>query len=425
MNSKEIKSGLKTSILMNNKTMNSKEIKSCLTGSNLMNNKIMDNHTRTCILDEPVPHIGIETLRPTPFRRRIQSLKDTARKVVDKVKKKWNDFNDWIIDYVPPAIRVNPSSVIEKLKNYIKKLYQRSPDFTPIEKKAAKGYFKTFTIPGNEYKDPEVYLTDVTHTTTRLIESNLNKGTKVKVALHCEMVRVDPDTKEDVYTTCYFNSNLKTIIQKDTVTGEYRVMNNKILENVTNFQSRGSGWIFRKVLSMYIHLNKYEPLSGSSYIPLPKTLQKKKAVINVQNKQDNECFKWAMTSAIYPVEKNSTRVNKYVDNYKKFNWDGIEFPASLRDIEHFEKLNPPVSVNVFSYEQEVFPLRISKRANDKTVNLLLISERENQTLLLDQNMSKLLTTKVSKRRTRRFYCLRCLNSFYTAESLQRARDVLF
>ena len=96
-----------------------------LEGSALRNNNI------TTILDEPVPDIGVETLRPTPFRRRVQSLKDTARKVVNKVKKEWNDFNDWIIDYVPPAIRVNPSSAIEKLKNYIKELYQRSPDFTP------------------------------------------------------------------------------------------------------------------------------------------------------------------------------------------------------------------------------------------------------------------------------------------------------
>ena len=167
-----------------------------LKGSALRNNNIMD---------ESVPDIGVPTLSPTPFRRRVQSLKETSRKVVNKVKKKWNDFHDWIIDYVPPAIRVNPSSAIEKLKNHIRKLYQQSPDFTPVEKKAAKGYFKTFTIPGNEYKDPKLYLTDVTHTTTRLIESNLNKGTKVKVALHCEMVRVDPDTKEDVYTTCYFN----------------------------------------------------------------------------------------------------------------------------------------------------------------------------------------------------------------------------
>ena len=124
----------------------------------------------------------VETLRPTPFRRRIQSLKETSRKVVNKVKKKWNDFYDWIIDYVPPSIRVNTSSAIEKLKNHIRELYQQSPDFTPVEKKAAKGYFKTFTIPGNEYKDPKLYLTDVTHTTTRLIESNLNQGTKSEIS---------------------------------------------------------------------------------------------------------------------------------------------------------------------------------------------------------------------------------------------------
>ena len=345
-----------------------------LKGSALRNNNIMD---------ESVPDIGVPTLSPTPFRRRVQSLKETSRKVVNKVKKKWNDFHDWIIDYVPPAIRVNPSSAIEKLKNHIRKLYQQSPDFTPVEKKAAKGYFKTFTIPGNEYKDPKLYLTDVTHTTTRLIESNLNKGTKVKVALHCEMVRVDPDTKEDVYTTCYFNSNLKTIIQKDTVTGEYRVMSNEILENVANFQRRGSGWIFRKVLSMDIHLNKYEPLSGSSYIPLPKVLQSKGAIINVLNKKDNECFKWAVTSALYPAEKHPERQTKYIENSEKFNWDGINFPASFKDIDNFEKLNPSVSVNVFGYEKEVYPLRITKRANDKTINLLLISERENQHYWLD------------------------------------------
>ena len=64
------------------------------------------------------------------------------------------------------------------------------------------------------------------------------------------MVRVDPDTKEDVYTTCYFNSNLKTIIQKDIIDEEYRVMSNEILENVAKFQRKGNGWIFRTVLSM-------------------------------------------------------------------------------------------------------------------------------------------------------------------------------
>ena len=171
----ESNSGLKALTLRNNKTMNNKyritiqdtpvqntsktyvetprmrrstclsEIKSGLKESALSNNKTMNNN-RTYILDEPVPDIGVPTLSPIPFRRRVQSLKETSRKVVNKVKKKWNDFHDWIIDYVPPAIRVNPSSAIEKLKNHIRKLYQQSTDFTPVEKKAAKGYFKTFTI---------------------------------------------------------------------------------------------------------------------------------------------------------------------------------------------------------------------------------------------------------------------------------------
>ena len=191
---------------------------------------LRNNNNRTYILVEPVPNIGVETLRPIPFRRCTQSLEETSRKVVNKVKKKLNDFYDWIIDYVPPSIRVNPSSAVEKLKNRIRQLYQQTPDFTPVEKKAAKGYFKTFTTPGNEYKVPKFYLTDVVQSTTRLIESNLNQGTKVKVALHCEMIRVDPDTKEDVTTTCYFNSNLKKIIRRNIIDEEeYRVMINRIL----------------------------------------------------------------------------------------------------------------------------------------------------------------------------------------------------
>ena len=111
MNSKEINSGLKTAILMNNKTMNYKEIKCCLNGSNLMNNKIMDNHTRIYILDEPIPHIGVATLSPTPFRRKIQSLRDTARKAANTAKRKWNEYYDWLSTYVLPPIRVPPKSL--------------------------------------------------------------------------------------------------------------------------------------------------------------------------------------------------------------------------------------------------------------------------------------------------------------------------
>ena len=84
-------------------------------------------------------------------------------------------------------------------------------------------------------------------------------------------------------------------------------------ENTANFQRWGSGWIFRMVLKMDIHLNKYEPLSGSAYIPLPKILQRKKAIVNVKNKEDNELFKWSIPRAIYPAENHPENI--YINSY--------------------------------------------------------------------------------------------------------------
>ena len=43
---------------------------------------------RTYILEKPVPHIGVETLRPTTYRGIIQSLKDTTRKAANTAKRK-------------------------------------------------------------------------------------------------------------------------------------------------------------------------------------------------------------------------------------------------------------------------------------------------------------------------------------------------
>ena len=42
-----------------------------------------------------------------------------------------------------------------------------------------------------------------------------------------------------------------------------------------------------------ISISKYNPLAGSSYMKLPKKLDHpRKRLINIQNIDDNECFKW-------------------------------------------------------------------------------------------------------------------------------------
>ena len=53
---------------------------------------------------------------------------------------------------------------------------------------------------------------------------------------------------------------------------------------------------------------KYVSLGGSFHIPLRKFLAAKKAMINLKN--EDEGFKWAITRALNPVEKNSERIDK-------------------------------------------------------------------------------------------------------------------
>ena len=61
----------------------------------------------------------------------------------------------------------------------------------------------------------------------------------------------------------------------------------EILKGILNYQRNGSGWYFKVVLSLKIHTVDYEPLKGSSYIPL---IMRKKAILNIENKDTNNCF---------------------------------------------------------------------------------------------------------------------------------------
>ena len=55
------------------------------------------------------------------------------------------------------------------------------------------------------------------------------------------------------------------------------------------FQSKGSGWRLYSIIELEIHTVRYNLLRGETWIPLPKELADKKAIINVKNKY-NKCF---------------------------------------------------------------------------------------------------------------------------------------
>ena len=111
--------------------------------------------------------------------------------------------------------------------------------------------------------------------------------------------------------------------------------------------------------------------------------------------QDNQCFKWSVTRALNPVDKNAERItNELKDQSKKMIWSGLEFPVELIKIGIFEKNNPEISVNVSGFVVDVQPLRISKMKRTQVVNLLLIQKH----YCVIKNMGRLLSSQVSKQR---------------------------
>ena len=80
---------------------------------------------------------------------------------------------------------------------------------------------------------------------------------------------------------------------------------------------------------------KYVPLGGSCYIPLPRFLAARKAIIILKNVVD-ECIKWAITRPLNPVEEHSDRIDKIFRGTSKVdNWQGLKFPMISSDISKF------------------------------------------------------------------------------------------
>ena len=71
------------------------------------------------------------------------------------------------------------------------------------------------------------------------------------------------------YTPIYFNSLTKTVISDKFKLDQCF---NEIIYRLENWISHGSGWTVEEIISQYLNLSSYLPLSGSTYIKLPAEL---------------------------------------------------------------------------------------------------------------------------------------------------------
>ena len=302
--------------------------------------------------------------------------------------------------------------------------------FTPIREASA---FKNYT---NQYVINNTVLNYgatefLTYAKPAIINIfNSNRNIKTILYLHCFMVKTDPTTgREVIKEFAYHSKGLKLVLEETDENEIYDEMIDEIEEEIRKTQeTEGSGWRFLKVIKMVLHTTRWDPINAGSYIDLPEVLKNKQAIINMKN-QDEECFKWCVLRALNPKNKNAERVdNDLKSKQDTINMEGNSYPVSLRAINHFEHLNPNISISVLGYnkEERVYPLRISKCTERKNnIVLLLIKEGEKSHYCLVKNISALLSSQINNHDHKRYFCLNCFNSFKNEDKLKEHKDYCY
>ena len=189
-------------------------------------------------------------------------------------------------------------------------------------------------------------------------------------------------------------------------------------QQIENPALRDSKFVFKRIIHMDIYFHGLNLTRGSSYIPLPDWLAKQKAIINPKN-SDLECFKWAVIAAMRweEINRDHQRISKLRRYEDDFDWDGIKFPASIRDIKRFESRNE-ITINILALEDKKVYICRKGKEYGRVANLMLIMDHNKKHYVEIKSLKRLLSRQNSKHKESQHFCINCLQGF--AE--QKSRD---
>ena len=365
-----------------------------------------------------------------------------AKKKAQSAKEDLKNFKEYIKNLKSYNIS---SDRLKKLTKQLERKEKKAKEekdriFTPTrEASAFRNYTNQYVIYNTITGYPPLeFLSDAKPAIINIFNSNRN--IKTILYLHCFMVRSDLSNAgaKVVKEFAFHSKGLKLVLMETDENEIYNEMADEIEEEMQKVQNaEGSGWQFLNVIKLVLHTTRWEPLYGSSYIPLDPYLTNKKAIINMQN-EDNKCFMWSVLRALYPKDTNPQRIdNDLKSKQNTINMKGICYPVSLRAIDRFEHLNPNISISILGYNKEdlVHPIRISKYTGcDYDTVLLLLKEvvkgengkkQEKTHYTLVKNMSALLASQINNHKGSREICLNCFNSFNSLETLKKHKEYCY
>lgn len=166
---------------------------------------------------------------------------------------------------------------------------------------------ETYSITNAHALTSRDFLVYVTLVVRGLITKHLKRlrGLKGNLLLPCDYKK---GAKVNEFN---FKTQNSVIIEAKDISEYYRRAMESLVREMDEIEARGSGWTLARVKILDLRINKHNMLRGSSDVELPKWIRDKKSVLNVKN-SDEQCFRWAVLSALHPADKDPQRVRKNV-----------------------------------------------------------------------------------------------------------------
>jgi len=269
----------------------------------------------------------------------------------------------------------------------------------------------------------------------------------IKYSIKLESTYEIPNT--DVRENRAFKTKCRTLFLDTDINNNLDEDFIKIIQEENEMMLKGSGFSLLSIDGVLININRYSPLGGSSYIPLPACIESKKATINVQN-NDEKCFKYSILAKVINPINNFRVGSNYTDVENSYDFSNLNFPTTLQDVGKFEKKNPGVSVNVYGIKEGeltyknnikiknmtrknrfktksqktlIYPVKVCDEELDDHHDLLLFGDGTGkQHYCRITNLSRLVGVQMSRHGHAMSICKRCFTTYSSINAHQQLHD---
>lgn len=207
-------------------------------------------------------------------------------------------------------------------------------------------------------------------------------------------------------------------------------------QHMDDFIRSGSNWRYSRSMAFDIEIAAIKPVRGGCNNLSSPAIKANRNLYSPTSK-NNKCFLYCLAYfLLFGLVVNKTLTIQ--DNLKikrkvqSFNVKGISFPISITDIKKFlrknENLNLRVNILYRTVDDHIFPLEYGLGGGNRIVNLLLLETSSGGHYLLITNVDNYLRKQYKHEKERReyqktFFCLNCLNNFYSPEARNKHLEI--